>query len=81
MLGSGELGRPVVTSPVTPPERTKLLRDAFMKSMSDPALLEEARQKKIDITAVSGEELTRIARDVIDQPPDVIERIRKILAY
>jgi hypothetical protein len=45
------------------------LRDAFMKSMSDPALLDEARQKKLDITAVRGEELAKIARDVIDQPP------------
>jgi tripartite-type tricarboxylate transporter receptor subunit TctC len=81
MLGSGELGRPVVTSPATPPERTKLLRDAFMKSMSDPALLEEAKQRKMDITAVSGEQLAKIARDVIDQPPDVLERIRQILSH
>ena len=80
MLGSGELGRPVVASPATPPDRAQLLRDAFMKSMSDPALLDEARQKKLDITAVPGEELAKIARDVIDQPPDVLERIRKILA-
>jgi tripartite-type tricarboxylate transporter receptor subunit TctC len=80
MLGSGELGRPVVTSPVTPPERIQLLRDAFMKSMSDPALLEEAKQKKMDITPVPGEELAKIARDVIEQPQDVVERIRKILS-
>ena len=80
MLGSGELGRPVVASPATPADRTQLLRDAFMKSMSDPALLDEAKQKKLDITAVPGEELAKIAREVIDQPPDVVERIRKILA-
>ena len=33
MLGSGELGRPIVTHPATPPDRTKILREAFMKSM------------------------------------------------
>jgi tripartite-type tricarboxylate transporter receptor subunit TctC len=80
MLGSGELGRPVVASPATPPDRFQLLRDAFMKSMSDSALLEEAKQKKMDITPVPGEELAKIARDVIDQPQDVVERIRKILS-
>src|ERR671914_2200588 len=80
MLGSGELGRPVVASPGTPPERTQLLRDAFMKSMNDPTLLEEAKQKKLDITPVPGEELAKIAREVIDQPQDVVDRIRKILA-
>jgi len=80
MLGSGELGRPMVTHPATPPDRTKLLRDGFMKAMADPALLEEAKQKKLDITPVSGEHLSQIAKDVIDQPAEVVERIKKILA-
>jgi tripartite-type tricarboxylate transporter receptor subunit TctC len=80
MLGSGELGRPIVTHPATPPERTKVLREAFGKSMADPALLEEAAKNKLEITPVSGEELAKIAKSVIDQPPEVIERIKKILA-
>lgn len=80
MLGSGELGRPIVTHPATPADRTKILRDAFMKSMADPALLAEASKLNLEITAVSGEELTKIAKEVIDQPPEVLDRIRKILS-
>jgi tripartite-type tricarboxylate transporter receptor subunit TctC len=80
MLGSGELGRPIVAHPGTTPELTKLLRDAFMKSMADPQLLAEANKLNLEITAVGGEELAKIARDVINQPPDVLDRIRKILA-
>jgi tripartite-type tricarboxylate transporter receptor subunit TctC len=80
MLGSGELGRPIVTHPATPPERTKVLREAFMKSMADPALLEDAAKNKLEITPVSGEELAKIAKSVIEQPPEVVERIKKILA-
>ncbi len=80
MLGSGELGRPVVAHPATPPERTKILRDAFMKSMADPALLAEAARSNLEITPVGGEELAKIAREVIEQPPEVVERIKKILA-
>jgi tripartite-type tricarboxylate transporter receptor subunit TctC len=80
MLGSGELGRPYVAHPATPPEATKALRDAFMKSMADPQLLAEANKLNLEITAVSGDELAKIARDVINQPADVLERIRKILA-
>ena len=80
MLGSGELGRPIVTTPGLPADRTKILRDAFMKSMNDPALLADATRSKLEITAVSGEELTKIAKDVIEQPPEVVERIKKILA-
>ena len=80
MLGSGELGRPMVTHPATPPDRTKILRDGFMKAMADPGLLEEAKQKKLDITPVSGEQLAKIAKDVIDQPAEVVDRIKKILS-
>jgi tripartite-type tricarboxylate transporter receptor subunit TctC len=80
MLGSGELGRPLVTHPATPPDRTKLLRDAFIKSMGDPALLADAAKSNLEITAVTGEELSKIAKDVIEQPPEVVERIKKILA-
>jgi tripartite-type tricarboxylate transporter receptor subunit TctC len=80
MLGSGELGRPIVTTPGLPADRIKILRDAFMKSMSDPALLADANKNKLEITAVSGEELAKIAKDVIEQPPEVVERIKKILA-
>jgi tripartite-type tricarboxylate transporter receptor subunit TctC len=80
MLGSGELGRPYVAHPSTSPELTKLLREAFMKSMADPQLLAEATKVNLEITAVGGEELAKTARDVINQPPEVLERIRKILA-
>jgi tripartite-type tricarboxylate transporter receptor subunit TctC len=80
MLGSGELGRPIVTTPGVPPDRTRMLRDAFMKSMKDPALLAEANKNKLEITAVSGEELTKIAKEVIEQPPEVVDRIKKILS-
>ena len=80
MLGSGELGRPIVTHPSTPPELAQALRDGFMKSMSDPQLLAEAKKLNLEITAVSGDELAKIAKDVINQPPEVLDRIRKILA-
>lgn len=80
MLGSGELGRPIVTTPGLPADRVKILRDAFLKSMNDPALLADATKSKLEITPVSGDELTKIAKDVIEQPPEVVERIKKILA-
>jgi tripartite-type tricarboxylate transporter receptor subunit TctC len=80
MLGSGELGRPIVAHPATSPDVAKTLRDAFMKSMADPQLLDDAAKQNLEITAVSGEELAKIARDVINQPPDVLDRIKKLLA-
>jgi len=45
--------------------------------MADPALLADAAKSNLEITAVSGEELAKIAKEVIDQPPEVVERIKR----
>jgi len=61
-------------------DKTKILRDAFMKSMNDPELLAEAKKQNLDITPSSGEELERLAKQVMgSQNPDVIERVKKLL--
>ena len=56
------------------------LDPVFLRIMADPALLADATKNKLEITPVSGEELTKIAKEVIEQPPEVVERIKKILA-
>ncbi len=63
-----------------PAKRAKILRDGFMKSMADPALLADAARNKLEITALTGEESNKIAKEVIDQPPEVVDRIKKILS-
>jgi tripartite-type tricarboxylate transporter receptor subunit TctC len=79
ILASGDLGRPFVGPPGIPPERVKILREAFMKTMGDPAFLEEVKKKKLEADPTSGEELEALAREAVAQPPEVIERMRKIL--
>jgi len=79
MLSSGELGRPIMAPPATPADRIKILRDALVKSMSDPALLAEAKKRNWDIDLLNGEELEALAKEIMVQPPEVIERVRKIL--
>jgi tripartite-type tricarboxylate transporter receptor subunit TctC len=79
MLSSGELGRPIMAPPATPADRIKILRDAFAKSMNDPALLAEAKKRNWDIDLLNGEELEALAKEIMIQPPDVVERVRKIL--
>jgi tripartite-type tricarboxylate transporter receptor subunit TctC len=79
MLSSGDLGRPLMVAPATPADRIKILRDAFAKSMNDPALLAEAKKRNWDIDLLNGEELETMAKEIMQQPPDVIERVKKIL--
>jgi len=79
ILAGGALGRPMVTTPGVPPERVKILREAFAKLMKDPAFLEELKKKGFDLEPSSGEELEGIIKEVVSQPPEVIARLKKIL--
>ena len=79
VLASGDFGRPIVAPPGAPADRIKILRDAFNKSVNDPALLAEAEKRQLEMDPGTGEELESLAKEVITAPPDVVERMKKLL--
>ena len=79
MLASGALGRPMLGPPGMAPERVKILREAYVKTMNDPAFLAEAKKRKLEIDPTTGEEMHALIKEVMVQPPDVIERMKKLL--
>ncbi len=79
LLASAEFGWPIVAPPGTPAERIKVLRDAYDKAAKDPELIAEVKKNRLTLDPSSGEELQALAADVLNQPPDVIRRVKKIL--
>jgi tripartite-type tricarboxylate transporter receptor subunit TctC len=79
ILRGTDFGRPWVLPPGTSRERVRLLREAHAKAMADPQLLEEARKGKMEVDPVGGEELQKLAERMINQPPAVIARVKKVL--
>jgi tripartite-type tricarboxylate transporter receptor subunit TctC len=79
LLSSGDLGRPFFGPPGMAADRVKILRAAFTKTMHDETLLAEARKKKWDLDPLGGEELEALAKEIMVQPPEVIERVKKVL--
>ena len=79
ILAVGAFGRPYVATPGLPPERAQILKTAFAKTLNDPDFQAQARERKLDIDPVAGKELESLAREVIAQPPDVVERMKKML--
>jgi tripartite-type tricarboxylate transporter receptor subunit TctC len=79
VLASGEFGRPMLASPGTPPDRIKLLREAYGQAMRDPALIEEAKKSQMEMEYTPGEELQNLLNELMSQPPEVMERVRKVL--
>ncbi len=78
MLQGGEWARPLMAPPGTPADRIAVLRAAYEKAMKDPDLLAEAKKLRIDITLTPGEELQKMAKEVMSQPPEVVEQIKKL---
>jgi tripartite-type tricarboxylate transporter receptor subunit TctC len=79
VLAAGALGRPMLGSPGIPADRVKILRDAFNATMKDPEFLAELDKRKFDLDPTSGEELEKIVKEAMSQPPDVIARLKKLL--
>ena len=79
-LDAGRFGSwPIVTSPGVPNERVKILRDAFMKATSEPAFVAEANKKQLEVEPIRGEDLEALAKEVTNQSPEVIERLKELL--
>jgi tripartite-type tricarboxylate transporter receptor subunit TctC len=79
VLAAGDFGRPMIVTPGTPVERVKILRDAFVKTLNDPEVLAEAKKARMDVEPTSGEELESLVKEIFDSPPEVIERVKKLL--
>ncbi|HWO43236.1 MAG TPA: tripartite tricarboxylate transporter substrate-binding protein [Candidatus Eisenbacteria bacterium] len=79
LLSSGELGRPFIAPPGLPRDRLRALRDAFSNAMKDPALLADAQKRKWDLDLTTGEELESLSKEVMVQPPEVIEKVKAFL--
>lgn len=79
ILAANDIGRPIVATPGIPSDRVKILREAFMKTVRDPELLEDAKKKRLELDPVSGEDLEALGKEIIAQPPEVVERMKKLL--
>ncbi len=80
ILAAETVGRPLILGPGTPEDRVKILRNAFDKALKDPALIADAKKGRMDIDPVPGDRMEKLIRNVLDQPPDVMVRVKKMLS-
>ena len=78
ILAGDELGRPMVAPPGVPADRVKILRDAYNQSLRDPDLVAEVNRSKLDMEPSTGEEIQNLYKELMTQPREVIERVKKI---
>ncbi|MGZ8445966.1 MAG: Bug family tripartite tricarboxylate transporter substrate binding protein [Candidatus Binatia bacterium] len=79
ILAGGVFGRPLVGPAGIPPEIVKTLRAGVASALKDPELKIEAEKRNYELDPVAGEEMQRLAKEVMSQPPAVLERMKKVL--
>ena len=73
------IGRPFAVRPGTPADRVAILRGAFAKTMADPELQAEAKKAQIDMNYISGQDVAKSFNEMMNQPPRVVEAMKKYL--
>jgi tripartite-type tricarboxylate transporter receptor subunit TctC len=80
LIVSGTLmGRPLATTPGTPPERVAALRAAFDATMQDPDFRAETTTAGFEIDPVSGLALQKVVADVLKTPKPIAMRAKQFL--
>ncbi|MBF8253351.1 MAG: hypothetical protein HW373_46 [Deltaproteobacteria bacterium] len=77
VLTANDFGRAMIAPPGTRAELVKLLRAAYAQALKDPELLAEVKKSNLDIDYTPGEQLQKLAREVMDQSPEVVEKVKK----
>jgi len=75
----GAAVRPYVLPPGTPKDRVEILRQAFMETVKDPELLNEASKANLEINPGSGEELERNVKDLLRLEHALVARLKELL--
>ncbi len=78
MLLGSEWARALLAPPGTPPDRVKVLREAYDKAVKDPELIVEAKKQRVEVKPTKGEELQTMAKEGMNQPAEVIEQVKKL---
>jgi tripartite-type tricarboxylate transporter receptor subunit TctC len=73
------IGRPFVAPPGLPPDRLKMLRDAFDATMKDPAFIADAKKRRFALDPESGADLEALVKKAYATPKPIIERITKLI--
>jgi tripartite-type tricarboxylate transporter receptor subunit TctC len=74
-----DIGRPFVAPPDLPPDRLKMLRDAFMATMKDPEFVSDVQRSKLDLEPEDGEHIAALIAKIYATPRPIIDRVANLI--
>ena len=73
------IGRPIFAGPGVPVERVSILRRAFDETMKDPEFIRDAKDGKMDLDPVSGQDLQKLIGEIVATPKHIADRLTDII--
>jgi hypothetical protein len=75
------MGRPYLAPPGVPKDRAEALRKAFSATMKDPEFLADAEKAQLEITPVSGEEVEKLVKDILQTPKALADKAAEFIRH
>jgi len=69
----------MLAPPGIPAEQVKILRAAYAKALTSSELIADAKKQGFDAELIHGDDLEVLAKEVMNQPADVIAAMKKVM--
>ena len=70
----------LIAPPGLAADRLKILRHAYDQALKEPDLVEESKKRNWDLDHIREEKLAALANSVMDSSPQLVERLKELLA-
>jgi tripartite-type tricarboxylate transporter receptor subunit TctC len=78
LIARNVLGRPYVVAKGVPEDRIAALRTSFMRTMSDPEFLDEAKKLRMTVAPVDHAAMEKMIAEVYAVPQDVVQKTMQL---
>ena len=78
LVSGGQLGRPFIASAAVPPERLKILRDAFDATMKGPELRADLDKLRLPLSPNTADEALKTVGAIYASPPDITKPLKRL---
>lgn len=76
---ANRMNLPMAVAPEVPKDRAEALRRAYEKAYADREVHEAAKKMNMDLRPKSGEEVSRIVRELLNTPKPVLARLKEVI--
>jgi tripartite-type tricarboxylate transporter receptor subunit TctC len=73
------ISQPFVAPPDLPADRAEALQSAFVRMVRDPAFIEDARKRRVELTPIDGRGILAVLARAAATPRQVIDRFNAII--